>query len=541
MRIYIHCASAHERRTAAGVATQLGASYDVIVPALDRACGWERLSPTGDVTELRLEEAAAAPLQCRRSRYRRRLIRFVSLATALRGKQARGHRLHSIVRFIELYGWRALFSLDLSKKRGARRKTRGTTTADAELAGRSDRETRPSVLARMRQAVYGNATAFSLLVVGVVTERKHLKRQASALLSLEADCMVMFEDNIGNTSRQIAVAAKQAGLNYIVLPTTIPNPIEPAHYYASDPRHSAGGPIGWLIRRFKPGWVFDYQGLGLLRLPATEIILYEITGLATRRPWLLNYGQAYRIAIDSQRIAQRYQALGFPPEQLETLGSPVDDVLFAASQSRAALREQLLAPLGLRDDRPLVLAAIPPNQFTAPSIEGFEYDSYEEMLQGWVDALAPLAQRANILAVKHPRTKAEEVQCFTRAGVPLVDAATETLLPLSDLYVASISATIRWALALGIPVINYDCYRYRYGDYAGASGLVEVEDRTRFEQALHDILDSPGRLDELGKRQKEQASEWGVVDGCFAARLRELLNRAARTKSAAFTLQPAKD
>lgn len=540
IRIYIHCASAHERRMAAGVATQLGTNYDVIVPEFDKACGWARLSPTGEVTELRPEGAGAALLRRRQSRYRRRLIRFVSFATALRGTRARGRRLHSIVRFIELYGWRALFSLDLRKKREARRRAGGVTTADAELGGPADMATQPSWFARIRRVDYRNVMVFTPLVFGVVTERMHLKRRTNELRSLDADCVVMFEDNIGNMSRQIALATKCAGLSYIILPTTIPNPIEAAHYYAGDPRHSADGPIGRLIRQLKPGWIFDYQGRGRLRLPVTEIILNEIVGLATRRPWLLNYGQAYRIAIDSQKIAERYQALGFPPEQLETLGSPVDDVLFATSQNRAALREELLEPLGLRDDRPLVVVAIPPNQFTAPSIESFEYSSYEDMLQGWIDALAPLAQRANILAVKHPRTKVEEVRCFARAGVPLVDAATETLLPLSDLYIASISATIRWALALGIPVINYDCYRYRYGDYAGASGLVEVEDRARFEQALRDILVSPGRLGELGKLQKDQVSEWGVVDGCFAARLRELLNRAARVKSPAFVLEPAK-
>ncbi|WP_156412247.1 hypothetical protein [Bosea sp. Root483D1] len=415
----------------------------------------------------------------------------------------------------------------------------GATAADAGLDKSAVLEKKPSPIAQLWQSGSTNLTAFTLLVVGIGTERARLARHKSELLTLGADCVVMFEDNIGNNSRQVALAAKRAGLDYVILPTTIPNPIEAAHYYACDPRHLASGFVGWLIRQLRPGWIFNYQGHDRLRLPATDIILYETVGLATRKPWLLNYGQAYKIAVDSPRIAECYEVLGFPPEQLETLGSPVDDVLFEANRDRAALREELLTPLGLRDDRPLVLVAIPPNQFTSPSIEGFEYDSYEEMLQGWVDALAPLAARANILAVKHPRTKVEEVRSFARAGVPLADAATETLLPLCDLYVASISATIRWALALGIPVINYDCYRYRYGDYVGASGLIEVEDRASFEHALQDILDSAGRLDELGRLQTSQAPEWGVVDGRFAARLRELVNRAAREKSPASTLEPA--
>ncbi len=35
-----------------------------------------------------------------------------------------------------------------------------------------------------------------------------------------------------------------------------------------------------------------------------------------------------------------------------------------------------------------------------------------------------------------------------------------SLVPLCSLYVASVSATIRWAIACGKPVVNYDVYRF---------------------------------------------------------------------------------
>ena len=61
---------------------------------------------------------------------------------------------------------------------------------------------------------------------------------------------------------------------------------------------------------------------------------------------------------------------------------------------------------------------------------------------------------------------------------------TSELVPLCDLYVASVSSTIRWAIACGKPVVNYDVYRYRYTDFISLDGVL--------------IIDSPGVSDHQG-------------------------------------------
>jgi hypothetical protein len=105
---------------------------------------------------------------------------------------------------------------------------------------------------------------------------------------------------------------------------------------------------------------------------------------------------------------------------------------------------------------------------------------------------------------------------------------TEELVPLADVFVASISATIRWALALGIPVINYDCYRYRYGDYAGASGMVLVEDEAAFAAALREICLDPKARNGLGDQAGYDSVNWDCIDGRFTERFVELLRRVSR-------------
>ncbi len=95
---------------------------------------------------------------------------------------------------------------------------------------------------------------------------------------------------------------------------------------------------------------------------------------------------------------------------------------------------------------------------------------------------------------------------------------------LCDLYVASISATIRWAIASGIPVINYDIYKFNYQDYIGVQGVMTVFNFNDFSSALHMLTSDSDYLATLGAAQKKHAAEWGLIDGKFAERFHALVN-----------------
>ena len=187
-----------------------------------------------------------------------------------------------------------------------------------------------------------------------------------------------------------------------------------------------------------------------------------------------------------------------------------------------------------------MLVAFPPDQYAAASNE-FEYPSFDRLVDGWLRALAPLADTVNILVRPHPRLDPRELAGFEQGGCRIVMHATEELVPLADIYIASISATIRWALALGIPVINYDCYRYRYEDYKDAPGMVLVEDQHAFAAAVERIALDPDFSAKLRERQASHRFHWGCIDGQFSARflalLRGLHGSSDRPKAAAARLQ----
>ena len=119
----------------------------------------------------------------------------------------------------------------------------------------------------------------------------------------------------------------------------------------------------------------------------------------------------------------------------------------------------------------------------------------------------------------------EDIQYIEQWGVKIARDNTAALIPLCDVYVASISATIQWAIACGKPVLNYDVYRYHYNDYLGVDGVIAVEDREQFLAALRQLTGDPAYYREIAARQAGFAERWGKLDGRAGERLLQLFER----------------
>ena len=177
-----------------------------------------------------------------------------------------------------------------------------------------------------------------------------------------------------------------------------------------------------------------------------------------------------------------------------------------------------------------MLCAMPPDQF-AFSADQTEFDSYEALVRGWAEALTSI-NGWNVIVRPHPRDAERTAAILAGTEVRVSLADTASLVPLCDLYVASISATIRWAIACGIPVVNYDCYRLRYGDYAGVEGVITVENFSEFTAAIARFDDAAYRA-RLTEAQRATASQWGELDGRAMQRIMSLIESVSAVRGVA--------
>jgi hypothetical protein len=113
----------------------------------------------------------------------------------------------------------------------------------------------------------------------------------------------------------------------------------------------------------------------------------------------------------------------------------------------------------------------------------------------------------------HPRILFEDIEFLSEYPVKLFQGDIAEVIPLSFLYVAVCSATIRMALVCGIPVVNYDVYQYHYDDYDDLDGVLTMQKKGDFKKALSQLCCESGFYEKIQSAQQSQSSQWGVLDG----------------------------
>lgn len=362
------------------------------------------------------------------------------------------------------------------------------------------------------------------LLVSAITALVARKRRIGRFLrNHEISLLIMAEDNVYFDTAVWIQLAHRRKIPSIIVPYTISNPLEQAESALYDPPLRIDSLPKRIVRLFYPRWVYVHQDTSLLRLPWYHVVAREWLRLSSPHPWMLNSGSADAIAVESNAMQEYYLREGLPPEALFLTGALSDDDLARVLQQREFYRARLMEDAELDPSLPLALFALPPDQFP----RNCEFPDYEELI-GFLGAMASDANGWNVVIRPHPKQVEKEIGLVSRPGCKITWQDTASLVPLCSLYVACASATIRWAIACGIPVINYDVYQYHYSDYKGVPGVLYADDRDTFMHFFKTLTTDQGFYDEIVTKQQRVMSDWGLLDGKSGQRLMRLIRRLSQ-------------
>ena len=231
--------------------------------------------------------------------------------------------------------------------------------------------------------------------------------------------------------------------------------------------------------------------------------------------------RASAIAVESEAMLAHYRRLGLPAAKLVKTGSLSDDVL-ARAQADAGAR----AALGIAGNDKVILCAFPPNQPTAGRPD-LEFASYPELVAFWMQTLLAFPGW-RVIVRPHPFMAEQDVAALRANGATISLAHTGSLIPLCDLYVASVSSTIRWAVAAGKPVLNYDVFGYGYTDFDDVAGVIKVTSKDAFAAALARLTSDRAELAHTTALARASAPYWGELDGKSSERILQLFDQLER-------------
>jgi hypothetical protein len=365
--------------------------------------------------------------------------------------------------------------------------------------------------------------------IGCLLKFHAVRRFYHALFArLEPGILVLPEENVGYLSHVLVQQAQACGARVVVMPYTIDNPVEAAEALLQNNACIVQRSLRQAFASKHPGWVFEHKGVRLLRLPFPAAAVMQFMGGAPAYPWQNICSFADAVSVECAALLAQHEVAGVDGAKLRVTGSCALDRMAAVQQDAAALRDALLVELGLDPAKPVFLAAIPPDIFKSKQRK-VEFSNHSEVVTFWIDSLA--ATGWNVVVNLHPHLKPELMQLGSHPNVRLCQRQVAELLPLCDVFVACISATIRWAIAASKPVLNHDLYRYGYEDYRSAPGVVHVKTRDEFNHEVSRLTTDAAYRGQLRLAQSTVAADWGNLDGGSGARLLALFSELIHSKS----------
>lgn len=335
------------------------------------------------------------------------------------------------------------------------------------------------------------------------------------LVRLGIDVVLFAEDNVERDSYAWIEAARRRTVRTVVVSYGVLSSCEAEVAYAYDEAHRVDDRPLALFREYLPKWLREGDDYSITRIPYLEALAREMCGVSPFNPWLVNSQGVDCIALESESLDECYRAHGFDGKQLRAVGHPLHDSLWKVKQEKQLRREEISRTHGFDNCTPWIVVAMPPNQPGRASC----FHSYEELLLTF-GIIPSRVTRAAVVVSPHPTMTAEEKATLVSLGGHLEDTSVCNLLPLADLYIASVSSTIKWALGLGIPVIDFDCYGYDYRTYAALPQVSTVTTVEAFTQALRAWLVTGDRV-AIEKAAADGAQRWGSIDGKAIERLLE--------------------
>ncbi|MCS7015825.1 MAG: radical SAM protein [Gemmatales bacterium] len=340
------------------------------------------------------------------------------------------------------------------------------------------------------------------------------------LAELRPQVLVLGQENVSKFSTLYSHTALQQGIPSVIVPWCLASRSAFQQALAAIPLYDATTRSALAFCERFPRWCSPGDQ-PLLRAPVYEAAALEILGCAPENPWAFQSGFAWALAVESPWMLVHYRREGVPEHCLHLTGSWCDDDLHLGLRHWHQKRQELCKELHLDPTRPILLAALPSNQMNQRQ-HYTQFHSYPELLTFWVDTLASLPQCQTVF-VMHPSSSMISWRSLERETVRFSDRSTYELMPLADALVACVSSIIRWALACGLPVIDFDVYRFGYTYFRCEPQVRTVETAPEFTHALHELVRElrPGQHVPPGGIR---VSPWGLLDGHSTQRIAQLMH-----------------
>ncbi len=386
---------------------------------------------------------------------------------------------------------------------------------------RSDSRGRQSSLAIRAFRKLTRTLLPKLIIDFLITIRafRNGNRLAHAFCStLSPSALIIADDRALGLDHGVCSYAYQAGISTFAAPFAISDPQADLERRVGRREFDASrgllALLGGVILSRHPGAFRQYGKYYLSFLTAGQLAALSWLGEAYSAPWSFGGGWTQFVLAFSDQDRERFVAEGIKETKVLVTGQATLDPLYEARSRRPQERERLRRELNLKADQPLVIVAMPQHGEHGMA----KWTDHLEACESLLRTLSGV--EAEILVSLHPRANPDNYKnMMKRHGAHIIPVPLRQVIHAADVFVASHSSTVRWAILLRIPTLILDDHGIGETVFAGVEGLRYVRDRSELRGAVIRLLSDNEERSRVKIQLKEDARGIDPFDGLSTRRV----------------------
>lgn len=220
--------------------------------------------------------------------------------------------------------------------------------------------------------------------------------------------------------------------------------------------------------------------------PAFLMNVLEKYHLLTKNPWYIGAGVSDLVLVDNRHTAERYTNNMTPSKKIRIVGEFFYDDLYRVLEKKEEIKSALCTKYGLDPAKKIVILSMP--QLWEHNILSKEQHWIE--IDFLMQTLAHYASSYSIMISLHPKSFRFNYEFLTEAFPCIIlDEPLAEVLPIADLFTATFSSTVIWAVLCGIPSIVFDFYELNYTMYDYLDSVEIIRDKSELTSAYQRWLE----------------------------------------------------
>ncbi|NQU99279.1 MAG: hypothetical protein HQ538_00950 [Parcubacteria group bacterium] len=227
----------------------------------------------------------------------------------------------------------------------------------------------------------------------------------------------------------------------------------------------------------------NYNNKKYLFYPPYATLALSKFGTLSKNPWQMGCGLADVICVDNENTYERYLNNDVPEGKIKLIGDVIYSNLYSTYLKRENIRNSITKKYNLSFSKKIILISLP--QLAEHNF--FDWDKHWIEINFLVKNLANLNE--NLLISLHPKMDFNKYSFLEKKyKCKIVKENLSDFLPIADLFIATFSSTIVWAVLCGVNSIIVDFYNFNYHMYDYLETPRIIKRKSQLLPVAHELL-----------------------------------------------------